>query len=197
VLRVRDTEKKLLARIARIIISLGISIVPLLYIAGYLSFIPGLPSPSSLFGANLTGGSQNGIFGVGTGFGSLIPFGTFGVSGLIIFTLLSRIGSTVSSAVNRTAVPNMRSYPGMAGFLGSSSAGQLWGGIPEALPQDLTKSQYVILRLIRGGQTKTGDIAKGLSMEKNDVTKAVDALKANGYLSGKNKLTTKGLDVLS
>jgi hypothetical protein len=190
----------LLARIARLVISLGISILPLLYIAGYLSFIPGLPSPSSLFGGALTGasGSQaTSIFGVGTGLGSLVPFGAFGASGLIIFTIFSRVGSTVSSAVRSPSVPsiaNMRSVPGMTEML--SGMNQM-SRIPESLPEDLTKSQYVILNLFRSGSTKSGDIAKNLSMEKGDVDKAIGALRINGYLSENDKLTTKGMDTLS
>jgi hypothetical protein len=189
----------LLARIARVIISLGISVVPLLYIAGYLSFIPGLPSPASLFGGTMFGAesSSSGTspFGIGTGLGSFAPFGAFGISGLIIFTILSRAGSTVSSAVNRPRMPNFGSMPGLANMM--AQTGGAMGGLPESLPQDLTKSQYVILRTIRNGQTKIGDIAKSLSMDKRDVENGVSTLKNNGYLSSKNKLTTKGLDVLT
>jgi hypothetical protein len=198
----------LLARIARIIVSVGISILPLLYFAGYLSFIPGLPSPASLFGGGLggttsgTGGSStspfSSLFGVGTGLGSLTPFGAFGASGLIIFTILSRVGSSVSSAVNRPSMPKFKSMPGFANAMPMfGGGGQFGGDIPESLPLDITKSQYIILRMFRSGQKKTGDIAKSLSMEKRDVEGGIITLRNNGYLSSNNKLTTKGLNVLS
>jgi len=34
-------------------------------------------------------------------------------------------------------------------------------------------------------------------MDKNQVEKETNALKTNGYLTGKNKLTSKGLETLS
>src|SRR5467141_3815096 len=43
----------------------------------------------------------------------------------------------------------------------------------------------------------TKEITRNLSMEKNQVEKETNALKTNGYLTGNNKLTSKGLETLS
>jgi hypothetical protein len=181
----------MIGRIVRSIISVVVGILPLLYLAGYLSFIPGLPAPASLLGAyGLTGGS--GFFSLfGGGAGTLVPFGAFGLTGLIIYTVLSRAGSIAMSATApRVGVPNMTSFP----FMGMQ--GQM-ANVPEQLPADITKSQYVILRAYRQGLKSSKDISKSLSMDKNDVESQSNVLKTNGYLTKDSKLTTKALDLLS
>lgn len=69
-------------------------------------------------------------------------------------------------------------------------------GFPEALPADLTKSQYVILRSYRQGYKNSKEISKSLSMDKKEVETQTSSLVRNGYLTKDNKLTAKGLDLL-
>ena len=68
---------------------------------------------------------------------------------------------------------------------------------PLNLPSDMTRAQLMILMKYQQGFAKPKDIARQLSMDKRQVEKETNALKSNGYLSGKNKLTSKGLETLS
>ena len=171
------------SRIVRAVVSLVVSILPLLYFAGYLSFLYrfGIPSPASIFG--LSGG----IYGTGS---PLVPVGATGITFILIFGILSRVGSMGASAMSRPRVPMQFGGMPFSGAVQNSS-------IPENLPADITKTQYVILRQYRSGITKPRDIAKSLSMEKDDVEKEAVSLKANGYISNKGKLTAKAMELLS
>ncbi|OLE70508.1 hypothetical protein AUF78_06545 [archaeon 13_1_20CM_2_51_12] len=68
---------------------------------------------------------------------------------------------------------------------------------PMNLPNDMTRSQYLILTKYQQGFGKPKEIAKNLSMDKNHVEKETNALKTNGYLTGENKLTSKALETFS
>jgi predicted transcriptional regulator len=68
---------------------------------------------------------------------------------------------------------------------------------PLNLSSDLTRAQFLILTKYQQGFAKPKDIAKHLSMDKKQVEKETNSLRSNGYLSGKNKLTSKGLETLS
>ena len=179
--------------------------VPLLYLAGYLSFIPGLPTTAALLGSfGLTG--ANGFFDLtGGGAGTGVPLGTFGLSGLIAYQLLSRVGRTVSSAAMMSTMPSgddmMKrmmggmNIPGMMGGMGGPMGAQ--SGFPQTLPPDLTKSQYIILRSHRQGYKGSKQISKALSMDKKEVESQTATLVTNGYLTKDSKLTAKGLELLS
>jgi DNA-binding MarR family transcriptional regulator len=78
----------------------------------------------------------------------------------------------------------------MVGPAGYASA------IPETLPSDLTKSQFVILRSYRQGLKGPKEIGRALSMDRKEVEMQTNSLVQNGYLTGGNKLTAKGLDLL-
>jgi hypothetical protein len=71
--------------------------------------------------------------------------------------------------------------------------------VPSHLPQDMTDSQYRVLRMFGQfhGRMSPNGIAKLLKMDKNEFEKDADALRANGYLSNDYSLTKKGLDVFS
>lgn len=186
-----------MGRALRIVFSLVIGIIPLLYLGGYLAFIPGLPSPASLLGSfGLTG--QNGFFNItGGGAGTLVPFGTMGLSGLIVYQLLSRVGGAVSSATMASTRPSpdeMMRRMNISGMTGGMIGAQ--PGVPETLPPDLTKSQYVILRSYRQGYKNPKEIGKALSMDKKEVETQTSSLVKNGYLTNDNKLTAKALDHL-
>ena len=176
----------MLGRVLRAIVSLIIGIIPLLYLGGYFAFL-GFPSPYTSLGSGmglsfLGGGTAN----------SLLPFGAFGVTGLIAFSILSRIGSTVASVLApRPSMPNFNNMQ-MPFF----SAMQQ-NSMPENLPADITKAQFVVLRQFRMGTSKPKDIAKRLSMEKSEVEREINLLKGNAYLTKNNKLTGKSMELLS
>jgi predicted transcriptional regulator len=68
---------------------------------------------------------------------------------------------------------------------------------PLNLPSDMTRAQFLILTKYQQGFAKPKDIARHLSMDKRQIEKETNALKSNGYLTERNKLTSKGLETLS
>ena len=187
----------MIRRIVSVIISLVVGIVPLLYLGGYLSFLYqfGVPTPASLFNlSGATGGSSAGLLPY-SGY-NILPFGAFGATGLIAFSILSRLGSTVSSAVApRPNYGNMRNQMSSM-FLNPMQASGFGAGMPK-LPEDITASQFVILKQARMGNSKPKNIAKTLSMDKKDVETQLNTLRTNGYLTSNSKLTPKGMDLVS
>jgi hypothetical protein len=72
------------------------------------------------------------------------------------------------------------------------------GTMPEKpLPADMNKEQYRILTSFYQGSQKPKDVATMLSMDKADVEKEIAVLLSNGYITKKNWLTSKGLELLS
>lgn len=65
------------------------------------------------------------------------------------------------------------------------------------IPQDLSKTQYLILSSYRQGQKNPKNIAKMLSTDKKSVEEQTRMLQGNGYLTRDRKLTTKGLETVS
>jgi len=186
-----------LSRVARALISVGVSVASLLFLYGYLT--PFGLSPASVLGpsySNFLGGTS--AAGGTTGFanyGALVPGG---ITGLIAYTVLSRVGS-ITSAATGPSIPSpngmMRkmNFPGMmngmSGMYGQAST-------PAALPVDITKSQFVVLKWYRQGLKNSKEIGKALSMDKNEVEKETTTLKLNGYLSKDSRLTSKAMEVL-
>jgi hypothetical protein len=188
----------LLGRALRIVYSLAISILPLLYLGGYLSFIPGLPPPTSLLSAfGVT--NPSGFFDVaGGGANTLVPVGTMGLSGLIAFQLLSRVGSSVSSAAMMARMPSpddMMKRMNFPNFMGGMAGGQ--AGVPQTLPADITKPQYLVLQSYRRGFKNPKEVSKSLSMDKGEVEKITSVLVVNGYLTKGRKLTSKAMEILT
>jgi hypothetical protein len=173
-----------ITRVASAIISLSVSVLFILFLSGYLAPL-GL-SPSIL------GPQYANMFGAGgqSPYGALVPGG---IVGLLLFTVLSRIGS-VTSAATAPSMPSpnemMRrmNIPGMMG--------PQFGGVPPSLPADITKSQFVVLRCYRQGHKNSKEIGESLSMDSDDVEKETQSLKASGYLSKDNKITTKAMELL-
>lgn len=132
----------MIGRIVRAIISIIVGIIPLLYLGGYLSAF-GLPSPYSgaTGGTNFLGFSFP--FAAGSAGNSLVPIAGFGITGLIIFTVLSRIGSMSSSMISQPRMPDMSQIPLFSGMQ--------QGNIPESVPDGLSKTQFVILRQLKAG----------------------------------------------
>ena len=65
------------------------------------------------------------------------------------------------------------------------------------MPSDMTRSQFLILTKYQQGFGKPRDIAKRLSMDKKQVEKETNVLRTSGYLTGKNRLTSKGIETLT
>src|SRR2546427_11557181 len=68
---------------------------------------------------------------------------------------------------------------------------------PQKLPHDITNVQFMILKSIQQGYKKSKKIEKMLSLDKKEIEKETAVLKTNGYLTNDNKLTSKGLEVLT
>jgi hypothetical protein len=202
-----------LSRVARALISLAFSIVIILFLYGYLTPL-GLspdailgPQYASLFGAGqqalASGGSPYGSPGSpygglgmlsGGGLGLLIPGG---VSGIIVYTVLTRIGS-ITSAATGPSMPSpdqMMKRMNIPAFMGGSPMAYQPSS-PTTLPPDVSRTQYLILRSVRDGRRKPKEIGKSLSMDKKHVEDEVSALKTNGYLTKNGMLTSKAIDVL-
>ncbi|HZW58189.1 MAG TPA: MarR family winged helix-turn-helix transcriptional regulator [Nitrososphaerales archaeon] len=133
------------------------------------------------------------------GFYGFLPFGGFGITALIAYTVLSRVGGTISSAVASGGGMSRGSFNrnpyAFNPFM--QQTGQFQPNqIPEKLPQDITAAQYVILREYRQGSKNPKEVAKVISMDKKDVERETSALIANGYLSNGKKLTSKALELL-
>jgi DNA-binding MarR family transcriptional regulator len=75
-------------------------------------------------------------------------------------------------------------------------SGMQQGNIPESVPEGLSKTQFVILRQLKAGVKNPKEIGKRLSMDKKDIESQIDDLKAKGYVTKDNKLTTKSMDIL-
>ncbi|MDA4112872.1 MAG: hypothetical protein OK474_02385 [Thaumarchaeota archaeon] len=170
-------------RVARAIFSILISVVVILFLYGYLAPV-GL-SPSIL-------GPQYGeMFGttVQSPLGALIPGG---IVGLLLYTVLSRVGSVASAA----AAPNVPSPDEMMRRMDVQGMMGARYGTPASLPADITKSQLVVLRCYRQGYGSSKDVGRALSMDAGDVEKETQSLRANGYLSKDNKITSKAMELL-
>jgi len=129
------------------------------------------------------------------GVNPLVPVGATGLTFIIIFTILSRVGSIGMSAMASSRMPNMKQFENMPFF--NAMQGQSQSAVPENLPNDITRTQYVILKQYRNGVGNPKEVAKRLSMDKKEVEKETAALKTNGYLTKKTKLTTKSMELLT
>jgi hypothetical protein len=186
-----------LSRVARALISVGVAVASLLFLYGYLT--PYGLSPASVFGpsySNLFGGtSATGGTTAFAGYGALVPGG---ITGLIAYTVLSRVGSIASAATGPSfsSPDEMMRKMNFPGMMGGTSAMFGQAATPVALPADITKSQFVVLKCYRQGLKNSKEIGKTLSMDKNEVEKETATLKLNGYLSKDSRLTSKAIEVL-
>jgi len=183
-----------LSRVTRALFSVAISIVTILFLYGYLAPI-GL-SPSAIFGssyAGLFGGTLSGSTLTGT-YSPLIPGG---ITGILIFSVLSRMRGVASAAMAPSA-PSAEEMmrrmnltglmPGMAGVQSAAAAAR-------ELPADLTRAQFVLLNSYRQGYKNPKDVARALSMDKKELETMTKSLISAGYLTKENKLTGKSLEL--
>src|SRR2546425_6170591 len=126
-----------------------------------------------------------------------LPMGAAGLTGFATYSVLQRVLSTAQAATySRPSMDTsqmIRQVQNMMPGMGTQTGNQG----PLNLPGDMTRAQFLILTKYQQGFAKPKDIAKHLSMDKRQVEKETNALKSNGYLSEKNKLTSKGLETLS
>ena len=120
--------------------------------------------------------------------GNILPFAVGGGSSVIIWMIISQVMGHVQSLVSSRSAPRVNPADVMKSFSTN---------VPEKLPGDITKVQYMILRSFHQGSANPKDIEKYLSMDRKEIGKERDVLIANGYLTKNDKLTSKGLDVLT
>ncbi len=173
----------------RAIISAVGGLFPLVFLSGSVSplggYLPNLLGDGSDL-SNMVGAKQ---------LASVLPFGAAGLTGGVIYMILQRVLTTAESLTySKPSMPDMSammsSYqPGFRGMAPPDS-----GGMPKDLPAGMSRSQYLILRKYREGARKPKDVGRMLSMDNKEVERETASLKANGYLTKDNRLTSKGLD---
>lgn len=181
--------------LVRLIVSTIAALIPLLFFSGNsLSPLGGIAP--NLFGSESS--ALTNLFGT-TSISPLAPFGAAGLSGIVIFMLLQRLLTQVQAATYER--PSMKGFNPEA-MMKSMQSGMPWmtaqavASVPQVLPADLTKSQFLVLKTCRQGHSKSKDLAKVLSMDKKEVEKELFTLQTNGYLTKSNKLTSKAIGVL-
>jgi hypothetical protein len=180
----------------RLIISLVGALVPLLFLSGSYSplsaYLPMLPNFLGQYSGlyNSLQGSLGTTLPVG-----VLPFGTAGITGVALYSVIQRfLGSAKAMTYSR---PNMDISQMMRSLQGSMPMMSMQAGPAKNLPQDMSKSQYLILMKYRDGHAKPENVAKSLSMDQKAVEEQTRILQNNGYLTDNHKLTSKGLETLS
>jgi hypothetical protein len=184
-------------QVIRAVIPLIFSVFVILFLYGYLS--PYGLDPAKLLGpsyASLFGGTLSTLPGGGSMLtGTYAPLIPGGVTGLVIFTVMRRIGS-VTRAATAPSMPSSSELMRMMNVPNLMQGMSASGGVPEALPADMSKSQFAILRSYRHGYKNPKEVSKALSMDRKDVDAQTSALVSKGYITKDNKLTSKALDIL-
>lgn len=178
----------------RIIISLVGAALPLLFLSGSYSPLGSyLPNLLNLFGKESSLGNLLGMQA-----SPVLPVGAAGLTGFATYSVVQRILSTAQAATySRPNIDMSQMMRQVQNMMPSGMGVQRGNFGPMNLPSDMTRSQFLILTKYQQGLGKPKDVAKRLSLDKKQVEKETTALKTNGYLTGKNKLTTKGLEILS
>jgi len=183
-------------------VSVVFSVLVILFFYGYLT--PYGLDPNSIFGTQYAQLLGSGALSTGatTGPASVIaPFLPGGVTGLIIYTVLRKMGGVSRSMVAPSApsADEMMKRMNIEGMMSRMSSMNMMAGsaaVPAALPADITRSQFAVLRGYRRGVKDPKDIADALSMQKSDVDAETATLMTNGYLSSDMKLTSKAMNLL-
>jgi hypothetical protein len=190
------------SRVIRALVSVIVSVFTILFFYGYL--IPFGLSPTLIFGPNFSN-----IFGSSTTNGALTSFvpNTYasflpgGATGLMVYTVLRRMGGATRAAMASTMsspdeMMKKMNIEGMMNRMSMMGGSMNLMGAPAAVPADMTRSQFVVLKGYRHGMTNPKQIADALSMDKADVDMETSALMANGYLTKDLRLSSKAMDVL-
>ena len=191
--------------ILRAVISLATGAISLFTMSSFLTpagispagVMPSFIPFQSFFGS-ISGQATDSISSV-LPIGRYLPLLAGGGSGIFIWMILSKVLGKVQSMTNSGSA-KMNPADMMKSFgmnLPSNLQSPSIGSIPEKLPSDVTKIQYMILKSFQLGYNKSKDVAKQNNMEKKDVEKEIDTLKRNDYVTKNNKLTSKAVELLS
>jgi len=178
----------------RLIISLVGAAFPLLLLSGSYSPLGSyLPNLLNVLGKESSLGTLLGIQA-----SPVLPIGAAGLTGIATYSVIQRVLSTAQAATYSRANMDMSQMMRQVQNMMPAGMGLQSGNQgPLNLPIDMTRAQFLILTKYQQGIEKPKDIATHLSMDKRQVEKETNALRSNGYLSGKNKMTSKGLETLS
>ena len=181
--------------VARLIISLIGAVLPIFFLSGSYSPLSAyLPNIPNLFGnESALYNSLQGSFGASLPVG-VLPFGAAGLTGIAVYGVLQRLLHTLNAATYSR--PNIDPSK-MFESLHSQMMNMNFQRTVQRIPEDMSKTQYLILTQYRHGQRNSKNIAKTLSLDKRSVEEHTRALQGNGYLTRDNKLTTKGLETVS
>lgn len=179
----------------RLVLSLVGALLPIFFLSGsfspFSSFLPNVP--------NLLGGQSALYTSIQKSLGTslpvgILPVGTAGVTGVALYTVFQRVlGSVNAATYSRPKFDPSQMLNSLQSQLQNMNFQR---GMRE-IPQDISKTQYLILSSLRQGQKNPRNIAKMLSMDKKSVEQQTRILQGNGYLTRDNKLTTKGLETVS
>lgn len=188
----------------RIISTIVGAIVPLIAMSGFLS-----PTNSSPFGAISSFIPFQSFLSDNaelSPYAQYLPFLAGGGGALGVWYIVSAavggIGSSVAAgSMGRMGGSKMTGMPSMDDIqkrmnaaMNSANPGTM---SEKPLPPDMNKVQYRILTSFYQGSQKPKDVATQLSMDKEEVEKELAVLLSNGYITKKNRLTSKGLELLS
>jgi hypothetical protein len=178
----------------RVIISLAGAALPLLFLSGSYSPLGSyVPNLLNIFGKESSLGTLLGIQA-----SPVLPIGAAGLTGFATYSVLQRVLSRAQAATYSRPNMDMSQMMRQVQNMMPAGMGMASGNTgPLNLPSDMTRAQFLILTKYQQGFAKPKEIARHLSMDKRQVEKETNALKSNGYLSEKNKLTSKGLETLS
>ena len=181
--------------LVRVIISLVGAVLPLLFLSGSYSPLGAyLPNLLNLLGNQ---GSVGNLLGIQAS--PALPIGAAGLTGIATYNILQRMLRTAQAATyERPKMPDMSQM--MKNFQNMMPPGMGMtrpNNAPTSLPSDMTRSQHMVLTKYQQGLGKPKDVAKSLSMDKKHVEQETEVLKKNGYLTDKNKLTTKAMETLA
>jgi hypothetical protein len=178
----------------RVIISLVGAALPLFFLSGSYSPLGSyLPNLLNVFGNESSLGALLGIQA-----SPALPIGAAGLTGFATYSILRRFLNTAQAATySRPNMDMSQMMRQVQNMMPAGMGGQSANKGPLNLPADMTRAQLLILTKYQQGFAKPKEIARHLSMDKRQVEKETASLKSNGYLSEKNKLTSKGLETLS
>ena len=199
--------------VIRSICSLIGGIIPFFMMSSYLypslppSISSALPSTAALGPLNsvqaLLGNQMSSVIaGPLSSLGPIIhilPFAAAGGSSIVIWMVLQQVLGKVSALTHSSSSPKTNPADVMRnmGMNMSSFSLQSNSNVPQKLPDDITKVQFMILKSFQQGYKKPKEIEKILSIDKKEIENEITILKTNGYATKDNKLTSKGLEVLT
>src|SRR5207245_8548703 len=209
-------ERMGVGRAARVVIrsvcSIIGAIIPFFMMSSYLS--PSLPTslssslPSSptldplrsvqaLFGSQISSTLTGPLSSLGP-LTHFLPFAAAGGSRIIVWMIVQQVLVRVQSLAYSSSIPKTNPADIMKNMgMNMPQLTQHNTVPPQKLPDDITNVQFMILKSIQQGYKKSKEIEKMLSLDKKEIEKETAVLKTNGYLTNNNKLTSKGLEVLT